>query len=204
MGYECASVWREMHLNWNMRPSVTVADGARANKEAGSWRAGLRSLALGYRLLVVLSELNILKSPFGKSLVLLCNLGEVSLYLVEIALAGSDDSLQVGDLRILAVSGLESLVILVGEEICKNGVVAASLSILQVGNSLLVVAGEDVDDTLVGLCDLGAGLLEQRGSLIEVAFAESEDTESVGKLLVLGLDVLNLALSLSNLSMALL
>ena len=90
-------------------------------------RAGLRSLALGYRLLVVLSELNILKSPFGKSLVLLCNLGEVSLYLVEIALAGSDDSLQVGDLRILAVSGLESLVILVGEEICKNGVVAASL-----------------------------------------------------------------------------
>ena len=152
-------------------------------------RAGLRSLALGYRLLVVLSELNILKSPFGKSLVLLCNLGEVSLYLVEIALAGSDDSLQVGDLRILAVSGLESLVILVGEEICKNGVVAASLSILQVGDSLLVVTGEDVDDTLVGLGDLGAGLLEQRGSLIEVAFAESEDTESVGKLLVLGLDV---------------
>ena len=27
MGYKCASVWREMHLNWNMRPSVTVAVG---------------------------------------------------------------------------------------------------------------------------------------------------------------------------------
>ncbi len=139
-------------------------------------------------LLVDLSELDIILSPLGKSLVSLGDLIKESLSLGGVALAGGDDGLQVGHLRITTVSGGLGLVKLVGEDVSEDSVVAAALGILKILDSLVVVAGADVDDTLVGLGHVVASLLEVVGGGGEVTIAESEDTQSVVKVSVLGLD----------------
>ncbi len=148
----------------------------------------MKTFRTGLRLLEVLGELDVLGSPLSKSLVLLGDLVEESLDLIHVTLAGGDDGLQVGDLRIHAVSGGLGLVKLVGEDVSEDSVVAAALGVLKILDSLVIVASADVDDALVGLRDIAACLLEEAGSLGEITIAESEDTHSVVKLSVLGLD----------------
>ena len=140
-------------------------------------------------LLEVLCELNILLSPCSKILVGLCNLVEEGLDLVELALAGCDDGPLVGHLCLSAVSSLLGLIETVGKDVSKNCVVAASGSVLEVLDSLLIVAGENIHDTLVGLGIVGTGLLEVVGGGSVVTLAESDHTESVVKVTILGLNI---------------
>ncbi len=161
-------------------------------KQKKIFRTGVRKILISikfFRLLVDLSELDIVLSPLGKSLVSLGDLVEESLSLSGVALASGDDGLQVGHLRIATVSGGLSLVKLVGKDVSEDSVVAAALSVLKILDSLVVVTGEDVDDTLVGLGHIVAGLLEVAGGVLEVTVAKGEDTESVVKVSVLGLDI---------------
>ena len=81
-----------------------------------------------------------------------------------------------------------SLVKLAGEDVGEDGVVAATLGILQVLDCLLVVTGEDVDDTLVGLGDVGAGLLEAVGCGGVVTFPHGQYAKGVLEVAVLSPD----------------
>ena len=141
--------------------------------------AGLLLRSKGIDLFVVLCELDVLCSPCGKLLVKLGNLVESGLNLVLLTLAGSDDGAEVVCISIVAGDGGRSLVELVVEDVCDNGVAAAARSIFKILGSGLVVTAEDVKETTVGLCYSGTGLLEVSGSGVVVTIAESENTKSI-------------------------
>ena len=119
-----------------------------------------------------------------------------------VTLAGGDDGLEVDDLLVLAVDGALGLAQLVGEDVGEDGVVAAAVHVGEGLGSLVILAGEELDDTEVLLGVGGVGPAEEVRGGGEVVLTEGDDTLGVQDVRIVGVDLGEGVLGLGELVLA--